>query len=177
MKRIMITIIFVFSMMLTGCSYQQIKPETTKKEGKREVQQKQSDKNEGIYAETRYYTLTLPSKWKDLYDLEVTSVQSHPKDLYTLCLYEKENHKEIDAGFLFSVELYRENEDYSYLPSYKDLGNLTVNDKVYHVIVTYPTDVQCTEDTYDLYHQLSNDIDKIIPTFQAKDGYIFEEND
>lgn len=51
-----------------------------------------------------------------------------------------------------------------------------MNNKNYTVLVEYPTDVQFTEETSDVYHELSKDTDEILQSFQAKEGYTFEKN-
>lgn len=178
MKKILISMLFVFAMILSGCSFNQPNEKeeqnNVKDEEKTDNQEKDTkDVNNENLLETKYYTLTLPDKWKDLYDWEMRSTSNNQ---YALNFYEKQSHEEIEGGFLFGITLYLEGEDYSYLPSYDVMGTLKVNNKNYTVLVEYPTDVQFTEETSDAYHELSKDTDEILQSFQAKEGYTFEKN-
>lgn len=122
--------------------------------------------------ETPYFTVTLPSHWDDdLYNTQIVSADKGTA--YTINFNEKESYEEFEGGYLFGISLYDEGEDYSYLPSYEVLGVLKTNHETFDVIVEYPTDVQFSEETSDEYRMLSKDIDDILLTIKAKDGYTY----
>lgn len=169
--------LFVFAIILNGCSSHQsnekdeqnnVQDEDT---GNNQEKDTKNVNNDNLF-DTKYYTLTLPDEWKDLDFWEIRSISN---GLYATNFYEKQSHEEIEGGFLFGITLYLEDEDYSYLPNYDILGTLKVDQKKYTVLVEYPTDVQFTEETSDAYHELSKDMDDILQTFQARDGYTFEK--
>ena len=167
MKKIFIIMVFVLTVILSGCSTNE-----SDKDNK-DNQDTQIQIQENV-VDTKYYTVMVPEDWKDLYEWMMYSATNNQ---YTLGFYEKESHAEIEGGFLFGISLYLDDEDYSYLPSYDILGTLKVENQSFTVIVEYPTDVQFTEDTANAYHQLSDDIDKVLKSFQAKNGCTFEKND
>ena len=92
---------------------------------------------------------------------------------YSVVFYEKESHKEIEGGFVFGISLYEEGVDYTFLPSYEELGILKTDNQTFNVLVEYPTDVQFTEDTSDHYHALTEDTEEVINSIQAKEGCTF----
>lgn len=116
----------------------------------------------------------MPESWKDLYDCDI--YREDYETGYTICFYEKESRKVIEGGYLFGISLYEEGVDYSFLPSFDELGQIQTYSKTYEVIVEYPTDVQFNEDTADLYHQLSDQIDDILGTIEAKKGCQYIKN-
>ena len=69
--------------------------------------------------------------------------------------------------------MYEEGVDYTYLPSYEELGILKTDNQTFNVLVEYPTDVQFTEDTSDHYHALTEDTEEVINSIQAKEGCTF----
>ena len=121
--------------------------------------------------DTEYYTLSVPSSWNDDCFFEVADGESYN---YTLSFYDKASHIAINGGWLFSINLLTEFEDYSYYSDYDVLGSLEVyRIGSYNIVVTYPTDVQFSEETSDLYNEMRKDIPDILKTiaFKAECSY------
>lgn len=176
MKKLFIFIICIF-FTLSGCTAGESdeKKEQTniQNEEKKDTQSQielEEEKDDNIF-ETKYYSLTLPDEWEGLYYYQIRSTSNGE---YALNFYEKENYELREDGNLFGILLFLENEDYSYLPSYDVLGTLQSKKHTYTVVVEYPSDVQFSEDNADVYLQLSKDVDEILQTFQANQGYTFE---
>lgn len=166
MKKMLI-IFMMFLLTLNGCMPQS-KNDVQKEQKQEKIQQS------NIIIDTQFFTVTLPESWKDLYDCDI--YREDYETGYTICFYEKESRKVIEGGYLFGISLYEEGVDYSFLPSFDELGQIQTYSKTYEVIVEYPTDVQFNEDTADLYHQLSDQIDDILGTIEAKKGCQYIKN-
>ena len=166
MKKILI-MLFVCTFIMTGCKSQNNKPV----EDNDQTQVNTDEEKKGIYIDTNYFTVTLPDDWEGLYDYEIISGEMDNE--YSVVFYEKESHKEIEGGFVFGISLYEEGVDYTYLPSYEELGILKTDNQTFNVLVEYPTDVQFTEDTSDHYHALTEDTEEVINSIQAKEGCTF----
>lgn len=126
-----------------------------------------------LVIDTEYYTLSAPSSWKDYCFYEIADGESYN---YTLSLYDKASHDAINGGWLFSINLLTEFEDYSIYPDYDVLGSLEVyRIGSYNIVVTYPTDVQYSEGTAEKYRAMYNDISNILKTIKFKDECTFSE--
>lgn len=116
--------------------------------------------------DTEYYTLTIPSNWKDKFCYEIIEKENYN---YTLSLYHKESKEDNFGGHLFSIHLLTEFEEYRNYPSYDILGSLEVyRIGSYNVVVTYPTDVQHSDSAIKEYQDMENDIKKILSTISYK---------
>lgn len=126
-----------------------------------------------MFIDTEYYTLSAPSSWKDGCFYEIADGENHS---YTLSFYDKTSHDAINGGWLFSINLLAESEDYSIYPDYDVLGSLEV-DRIgsYNIVVTYPTDVQFSEETAENYNQMSDKIPELLKTISFKDECTFSE--
>ena len=123
--------------------------------------------------DTEYYTLSVPNSWNDDCFYEVADEESYN---YTLSFYDKASHDAINGGWLFSVNLLTEFEDYSNYPDYDVLGSLEVyRIGSYNIVVTYPTDVQCSEETAAKYREMCGEIADILKTISFKDECTFSE--
>ena len=115
-----------------------------------------------------YYSLTLPESWAESVEYEVVPGEAYT---YNVSFYHKPDHAAGMGGHLFTLRLYPEWEDYSYLPSYERLGHL----EVYRItggdlVVVYPTDVQFDVETAAAYQACAAEIDDILTslTFSAE---------
>lgn len=121
--------------------------------------------------DTEYYTISAPNSWNDDCFYEVADGESHN---YTLSFYDKASHDAINGGWLFSIELLFEFEDYSNYPDYDVLGSLEVyRIGSYNIVDTYPTDVQYSEETVEKYNKISDEIPEILKTISFKDECTF----
>lgn len=123
--------------------------------------------------DTEYYTLSVPSSWEEDCFYEVADGDNYN---YTLSLYDKISHDTTNGGWLFSIDLLTEFEDYSNYPDYDVLGSLEVyRIGSYNIIVTYPTDVQFSEETAENYRKMRGDVSEILKTIKFKDECTFSE--
>lgn len=123
------------------------------------------------FIDTEYFTVEVPGFWNGLYEYEI-----YEDDIgYSLIFYEKDSHASMEAGHLMSISLYLESEDYTYLPSYEELGKLDTGDNIYNVLVEYPTDVQFDEADASKYKKLSNTMESILETITAKEDCVYSE--
>lgn len=129
--------------------------------------------NSDILINTEYYTLSVPNSWKSSYSYEVSSGEN---GTYVLSFYENKSHESIEGGWLFSIILLTENEDYTYYPSYDILGSVEVtNTGSYNLIAIYPTDVQFTSEAAKTYNEMSNSVADILKTISFKDICAFSK--
>lgn len=121
--------------------------------------------------DTEYYTLSVPNSWNDDCFYEVVDGERYN---YTLSFYDKESYDAINGGWLFSINLFTEFEDYSNYPKYDVLGSLEVyRIGSYDIVVTYPTDVQYSEETAEKYHEMSAAIADILKTISFMEECTF----
>ena len=115
--------------------------------------------------ESDMFYLYLPAYWKEFC---VTSADGH-----NLRFYEKYSRNSIGGGHLFSIEAIPMVESYDG-PSYSYLGTVTdgTQDNYWHLIVTYPTDVQWEIPYQELYTKMYEENQRILSTLTMKDGYI-----
>lgn len=171
MKKVLICLMLCIG--LIGCTSTN-KEETQDKQDTTTSQagQEETAQSQDIVIKTDCFQIKLPQSWKDLYEKEIIKDQDGS---YSLCLYEKTSKKSLDAGHLMSISLYVNEEDYSFLPSYEVLGQLTSDQDSFDVIVEYPTDVQFDEKDAEKYRNLSKDLDDIIKTIEAVNGYTYKK--
>lgn len=130
--------------------------------------------NPDIVIDTEYYTLSTPSSWEDDCFYEITDGESYS---YNLSFYDKASYDAINGGWLFSIKLLTEFEDYSVYPNYDVLGSLEVyRIGLYNIVVIYPTDVQYSEETAWNYNQLSAQIPSLLKTIDFKEECNFSED-
>lgn len=124
---------------------------------------------QGITAEGYCYTVTLPADWQGRY----TEYDTEEGDCRYAAFCHTASMTEDGGGHLFSIALIPEAEDYTVFPSYDCLGVLKTPDGEFSIVVTYPTDVQFSEDTAAEYGEMADDIDQIIKTVKAAGGAEF----
>jgi len=123
--------------------------------------------------DTEYYTLKIPANWNDDCVYKIVNGESYD---YTLSFYNKADYEQIEGGHLFSIHLLTEFEDYTVYPDYDVLGSLEVY-KIgsYNIIVTYPTDVQFSNETVEKYNEMTASIPDVLDTISFKDECIFSK--
>ena len=152
-------IILSFVLMLYGCS--------TNQSDNIDLNQETNP----YFIDMEYFTVEVPESWNGLYEYKI-----YEDDMgYSLIFYEKDSHASMEVGYLMSISLYLESEDYTYLPSYEELGKLDTGDNIYNVLVEYPSDVQFDEENASKYQKLSHTMESILETITAKDGYVYSE--
>lgn len=134
---------------------------------------KNESKNEFSVVDTEYYTLNIPLSWENDCFYEVTEGENYN---YTLRFYNKASLEKGYGGDLFSIRLLTEFEDYSCYPDYDILGSLEVyRIGSYNIVVTYPTDVQFSDETAEKYREMSSFIPYILNTISFKDECTFSK--
>lgn len=175
MKRyivLLLALIMVISFSACGSTKQSETPTTNTDIKENETVVDEQD-NLDYVIDTEYYTLSAPSSWKDDCFYEIADGESYN---YTLSLYDKSSHAAINGGWLFSIDLLTEFEDYSIYPDYDILGSLEVyRIGSYNIVVTYPTDVQYSEETAKKYCEMYDGIPQVLKTIKFKDECTFSE--
>ena len=121
--------------------------------------------------DTEYYTISVPQYWKAACVHEVIEKDNYN---YTLNFYDRESKESGYGGWLFSISLLTEFEDYTEYPDYEILGSVEVyRIGTYNIVVTYPTDVQCSEDMMQQYSEMQECIPGILETISFKDECVF----
>lgn len=117
------------------------------------------------FIDMEYFTIEVPESWNGLYEYEI-----YEDDMgYSLIFYEKDSHASMEVGYLMSISLYLESEDYSYLPSYEERGKFDTGNSIYRVLVEYPTDAQSDEANASHYQKLSDTMESILDVFTVKE--------
>ena len=123
---------------------------------------------------TQYYTLRIPDSWENDCFYEIYEREDYS---YALNFYDKASHNEMGGGWLFSIVLLTEVEEYSNYPEYDVLGSLEVyRIGSYNIIATYPSDVQFSEKTARKYSELSSVVPDIIKTISFSDNCTFSKS-
>mgnify|MGYP000178764820 CR=1 FL=1 len=94
-----------------------------------------------------YFSVTLPASWGDHYLTECGANDGG----YYVGFYEKTDHDNGLGGFLFMLEVFPTDYDYTELPEYQAICGLTVDGANYNLIAELPTDVQFANENADLY--------------------------
>lgn len=122
--------------------------------------------------DTEYYTITIPESWCEDCIYEIIDGDNND---YSLCFCDKSNYEE-SGGWLFSVVLLSQQDDYTYYPSYEILGSIDVpGTGSFNVIVSYPTDVQFSNETAEKYCEMFDEIPDILKTISFKESCTFSE--
>jgi len=128
---------------------------------------------------TDYYSLTVPSSWEGKYAYKVYPPEEEWSEAYYLDVYHKESEQQNYGGSLFGISLFYDG-DSSYLsyPDYEVLGRLQIKQaSIFDVVVTYPTDVQFTDETEPEYTELRKDVENVLKSFEADSKYSFTPAD
>lgn len=130
-----------------------------------------AEKAEETIIDTEYFTISIPSYWESDCVYEIKEGDCYN---YTLSFYDRVSKENNYGGWLFSIELEPETEDYTIYPDYDVLGSLEVyRIGCYNIIVTYPTDVQCSEEDFRRYGLMEECIPGILKTISYKEECTF----
>lgn len=113
-----------------------------------------------------YFSVTLPASWGDHY---VTECGANDGGYY-VGFYEKVDHDNGLGGFLFMLEVFPTDYDYTELPEYQAVCGLTVDGANYNLIAELPTDVQFANENADLYRSMSGDFSAILKSMTFSKG-------
>ena len=174
MKKLLLCFIFVIAFNLTG--YKSSDTNNAEKDNppdKVHDTVSVTEEQKTSVVSTKYYTVEIPVSWeKDCFH-ELTEKEHNN---YKLSFYDKASREEINGGWLFSVDLLDETEDYLNFPDYEILGSVEVhNIGSYNIIVTYPTDVQFSENTAKKYSELKKEVPDILKTISFNDECVFSK--
>lgn len=126
---------------------------------------------ERILVDTTYYRLALPADWNNHCFYAVTQGEGEG---YSLSFYNTKSYEAGDGGFLFAIQLLNWMEDYIQFPSYDLLGSVSVPEAgSYNVVITYPTDVQFSDETAGEYQAQEQAIPDIIASLSFKENCTF----
>ena len=183
-KLIAVILCLVMAVSLAGCGKEEA-PEDEKIETPADINVPSDDKNEEKeepqkedepefeIVDTKYYTVKIPESWAQncVYEIREGEMEN-----YTLSFYEKVSHEGEEGGHIFTIGLYPEGEDYTYYPSYEELGSLDVSGTGgFNIVITYPTDVQFSPEQGGLYTQLEKDVPEILESMEFKEDCVFSE--
>ncbi len=148
-------------------------------QGEPDQAEESDDVSEASRIITDYYSLTVPSSWEGKYAYEIYQPEEEWSEAYYLDVYHKESEQENYGGSLFGISLLYDG-DSSYLdyPAYEVLGRLQIKEaSIFEVVVTYPTDVQFTDETEAGYRELREDVEEVLASFEADSKYTFTPAD
>lgn len=120
-----------------------------------------------------YFSLRLPESWLELAIVKQTTGHLENETVNTLSFYERVSHP-TSGGHVFTLGLWAEEADYTYLPHYRLLGTLTDSRGTqWKLVVMYPTDVQFEPQAAETYTQMSSQEDRILQTLTPAPGCSF----
>lgn len=103
-------------------------------------------------------------------DITLCPTYDNDKGGYYVGFYEKADHDNGLGGFLFMLEVFPTDYDYTELPEYQAICGLTVDGANYNLIAELPTDVQFANENADLYRSMSNDFSAILKSLTFSKG-------
>lgn len=153
---------------ISGCSLS----EFYKKADSKSTASQQDDFDDSNIIQTDYFTVEVPKRWNLDCENEIIRDDSG----YSLAFYDKASKEADMGGWLFSINLFTPDIDYTYHPSYEILGSLKIDGVAdYNIIATYPTDVCFSEETAAKYQKSLPEIPIVIESLAAKSGAILSE--
>ncbi len=115
---------------------------------------------------TPYYSITLPKSWADSF--KAKTVSNTTGMWLELFLDDERNTM---AGNLFDLCLV-EDDSYKIIADHELIGDLEDQQgNRYHVVVSYPTDIQCSREIKDVYKEMCSDIETILDTLTPAEGF------
>ncbi len=122
---------------------------------------------------TDFYSLQIPKTWDGKVVYKTVNGQYND---YSLQFYHKASQAAGMEGFLFSIEMYMDGDDYTYEPSYEEIGRLIYKPaEPYDIVVLYPTDVQYPDSAAKEYQTFRKQIPDVIASFQVNSMYGFKK--
>ena len=125
---------------------------------------------EGIPISNAFYSLKLPAEWDGHY-LRTTNYND---DVMIMTFREKSSADAGAGGKLFMLSMVPEGEAYD-LPAVKKVHTLTGEIGSYTLYAVYPTDVQFTEQTWQQYDAMAQQINNILKTLEPGIGFRFDD--
>lgn len=110
---------------------------------------------------TDYFSLTLPHDWANTCVYTVTDPNDPP---YTVSIYEDTSYWDFGGGKLCSIMLLPTDADYTEFPAYEYLGILDTPDGSFQLVVLFPTDVQFSQDTAEVYQKMERQLPDVLST-------------
>ena len=117
---------------------------------------------------TKYFEVSVPSSWSELYIYEIYEVDDKT---YSLIFYDKDSYANSYGGHIVTISVYYENDEYDYLPNYEYLDKISNGQDTYVVILELPTDVQFDTTTQDTYKKLASTYESVIDSIKYINGY------
>ena len=117
--------------------------------------------------ETEYYTLTLPEYWIGKC---VSDLHNRDDGSYSMSVHETQAFFEFGGGTLFTIMMLPTGEDYSIFPSYELIGALDTPHGTFNLVALFPTDVQFTEATAQVYNQMNESVMDVLYSITAQNG-------
>ena len=186
MRRLFITLFVSLFLILTACTPTEINSAPTEEEitqpaskpteesitppiddAKPEVLTEETMPISDYRYETPYYTLTMPGNWKNDCFFEFYEFEN---GTYNLAVYEAQGYEDWKIGYLFSILLYEPTQDYTIFSNYRVLGTIESPNWEYNVIALFPSDVQFSEETAEVYGQMYSKITEILESFTPTDA-------
>ncbi len=173
MKKILaFCVIFILMLCITACNADNKITKSASKSTVDSSSQLVSTATEAI-VETDFFSVKTPIRWEKDCGNEIIK----DEDGYSLAFYDKASEKTGMGGWLFSINLFDEDLDYTVFPAYEILGSIDIGEKgKYNIVITYPTDVGFSEETAKKYLESTEEIPDIIKNITYKDGCKFSEN-
>lgn len=123
---------------------------------------------------TDYFSVVTPESWDGKYSYNIRKYNSN--GAYGLTFTHNASVDEGNGGLVFVIEVHPVSESYPEMMAnspmpFKHMGVISVEDSGdYDVIVTYPSDVQYSDNTEEGYLQLKNSVDSVLESLQVAEG-------
>ena len=129
-----LSLLIAATMFMFSCSGNQQVAETTKAEETTKVEETTVAKKTSPVLSNEIFKVDMPSKFDGLYDTEVND--------HTIDFYDNESVEAGYPGWIFGIQAFATSDEWAGGPVEK-VGELKLNnDKVYDIIISYPTESQ-----------------------------------
>lgn len=120
---------------------------------------------------TSYFTVNLPADWAGQYEY---SASENDDGSFWVTLYEASDYETNGSGLLFSIALFPEGVDYSFLPNFGNDRDVTgPNGAAYKMVVISPSDVQFSIENQEKYMKMYEQASAIAADVTLGEGYSF----
>lgn len=120
---------------------------------------------------TQYYEITIPTDLRNTFYCEELD-----SEFPMLNFYEINQHNRDGRGFAFTIALYPEGDDFTYLPAYDVVGSLSKDSANYTVVAFFATDVQFDADLQAQWQDLYDASDAITSGIRGINGFTFSSS-
>ncbi len=124
--------------------------------------------SKGDVIKTKYFQVTVPHSWEELYLYEIYEVDNN---VYSLIFYDKDSNVRDFGGHIVTFSIYYNKDEFDYLPSYNYLGKISNGNNSYYIVTELPTDVQFDTSTEDSYKKLADSYESVINSIEYINGY------